>query len=335
MNTFLDFINRPFNKRLVVLGVVIIILYILKSQLTYLLLTFIFISLLDSAQKLISKIFSHISKKLIIISLYIIIAGLLFLFIYMYVPVIIQQTSDIVDSITNFVIDYSLQITDNKITSYILEQVDIQKLSNSIGASLISIISNISSISINVLGALVLSLFFLLEQERILSFIKSFQNSKVYWIYDELKYFGIKFSNSFGKVIQIQILISFINSIISVIFLSIFQFPNIVGLFIIIFLLGMIPVAGVIISLVPLSIIAYTVGGIDYIIGTLVLIAVLHVLESYILNPKLMSYKTKLPVFITFLVLILSEHFMGVWGLIVGIPIAMFILDILEVKFTP
>jgi predicted PurR-regulated permease PerM len=79
-------------------------------------------------------------------------------------------------------------------------------------------------------------------------------------------------------------------------------------------------------------VIAYSIGGINYIIYVIILIAVLHVLESYILNPKLMSDSTKLPVFITFLVLIISENFMGIWGVIVGIPITMFILDILEVK---
>jgi len=39
-----------------------------------------------------------------------------------------------------------------------------------------------------------------------------------------------------------------------------------------------------------------------------------------------------LPVFFTFIVLIFSEHFFGVWGLIVGIPIFIFLLDLLEVK---
>lgn len=226
-----------------------------------------------------------------------------------------------------------LPVTENKIINYITEQIDVQKLTNNVGSSILDIIGNIGSLSINILVSLILSFFFLFEQEKVLGFVRCFQNSKIYWIYDELKFFGAKFANSFGKVIQIQILISFINSIISVVFLSIFHFPNVVGLFFIIFLLGMIPVAGVIISLVPLSIIAYTVGGFDYIVGMLVLIAILHALESYVLNPQLMSHKTKLPVFITFLILILSEHFMGIWGLIVGIPITMFILDILEVTF--
>jgi len=49
------------------------------------------------------------------------------------------------------------------------------------------------------------------------------------------------------------------------------------------------------------------------------------------LNPKFMSNKTHLPIFYTFLILLVSEHFFGVWGLIVGVPVFMFLLDVLEV----
>lgn len=61
------------------------------------------------------------------------------------------------------------------------------------------------------------------------------------------------------------------------------------------------------------------------------MIIVLHALESYFLNPKLMSSKTELPVFYTFVILLLSEYFMGVWGLIIGIPIFIFFLDVCDV----
>ena len=44
-----------------------------------------------------------------------------------------------------------------------------------------------------------------------------------------------------------------------------------------------------------------------------------------------MSSKTDLPVFYTFIVLIFSQHFFGVWGLIIGIPVFVFLLDILDV----
>lgn len=101
-----------------------------------------------------------------------------------------------------------------------------------------------------------------------------------------------------------------------------------------IFVLGLIPVAGVIISLIPLCTIAFSIGGFIKVIYVLVMVVVLHSLEAYLLNPKLMASKTNLPMFYTFIVLIFSEHFFGVWGLIVGIPTFVFLLDILDVKRT-
>ncbi len=60
-----------------------------------------------------------------------------------------------------------------------------------------------------------------------------------------------------------------------------------------IFVLSLIPVAGVIISLVPLCLIAFNIGGLAKVVSVLIMVAVIHCIESYILNPKLMSSKTK------------------------------------------
>lgn len=45
-----------------------------------------------------------------------------------------------------------------------------------------------------------------------------------------------------------------------------------------------------------------------------------------------MASKTELPIFYTFLVLLVAEHFWGTWGLIVGVPIFTFLLDVLDIK---
>ena len=99
-----------------------------------------------------------------------------------------------------------------------------------------------------------------------------------------------------------------------------------------IFILGLIPIAGVFISMLPLCLIAFKIGGIIKVIYILTMVVALHFIEGYVLNPKLMSMKTKLPIFFTFVILIVSEHFLGIWGLLFGIPLFLFILDILEVK---
>lgn len=339
MEIVIAFIKKPFVRRIIILIVIGLLLYLVKSLITLLLLTYILIFLVDSAQKniysLLSK-FIRTSRKAIIFSLYLIVIGFLFLFFYMYVPNLIQQMEDIIQSITYFASNYkSLMRTDNVVENYIYSfflNLNIQDYVRSNGVAIINVISNVGSMGIKIIMAVFLSLFYLIDKEKILVFFSGFQNSKIFWIYDELKYFGAKFSNSFGKVIQTQLLISLINAAISTATLLILGFPDIVGLFAMIFILGIVPIAGVFISMIPLLIIANSIGGINYIIYVIILIAILHILESYILNPKLMANNTKLPVFITFLVLIISEHFMGIWGLIIGIPITMFLLDILEVK---
>ena len=150
----------------------------------------------------------------------------------------------------------------------------------------------------------------------------------------KLHFLAENLSGTFGKVIEAQFIIAIVNTVLTVIALWIMDFPQLFGLGIMIFFLGLIPVAGVIISLIPLSLIAYTIGGFIQVLYILIIIAIIHAIEAYILNPKLMSSKTDLPIFYTFIVLIFSEHFFGVWGLIIGIPIFVFLLDVLEVTNT-
>ena len=118
----------------------------------------------------------------------------------------------------------------------------------------------------------------------------------------------------------------------TIICLIIMRMPQIIALGLMVFILSLIPVAGVIISLIPLSLVAYSVGGLRYVIYIFIVIMIIHAIEAYILNPKFMASKTELPIFYTFVVLLVGEHFLGTWGLIVGVPIFTFLLDILGVK---
>jgi predicted PurR-regulated permease PerM len=191
--------------------------------------------------------------------------------------------------------------------------------------------TDISKIGLQILLALLMSLFFLLEKPHLIQFTKKFRKSKVAPIYSEIEFFAKKFVGTFGKVIEAQLIIAVVNCILTTLSLWVLDFPQLGGLSILIFILGLIPVAGVIISVIPLAIIAYSIGGLIKVLYVGIAIMIIHGIEAYILNPNLMSSKTNLPVFYTFIVLIFSEHFFGVWGLIVGIPVFVFLLDVLEV----
>lgn len=56
------------------------------------------------------------------------------------------------------------------------------------------------------------------------------------------------------------------------------------------------------------------------------MIAIVHAVEAYYLNPKIVSSYMHFPVFITLLILLISEHIFGLIGLLIGIPLFSVIL---------
>ncbi|PEA84335.1 AI-2E family transporter [Bacillus pseudomycoides] len=326
------FQSRGF-QRLLVLVILALLLYGLKSMINLILITFILTFLMDRFQRFISEKlnrFVRINRKVIIAFLYIVVVTFIVTTLYKYLPVLTIQISQLIYQFKLFF----KNPPDNEMIRYVFSVINQMEVSKYIeqGVDVIyQYLANIGKLSLQILLSLILSLFFLLEKERIIVFTSKFEDSKLSIFYKEIAYFGQKFARSFGKVIEAQFLIAVVNCILSVIALVFLGFPQLLVLAVMIFLLGLIPVAGVIISLFPLCIIAYNIGGIAYVVYILIFIAVIHAIESYFLNPKLMSAKTNLPIFYTFMVLIFSEHFLGIWGLIIGIPIFIFLLDVLEV----
>ncbi|MGE7751438.1 AI-2E family transporter [Lysinibacillus fusiformis] len=330
MNNF--FRSNGFKRFIILVGIAVA-LYLMRSMINLILLTFIITYLMNQlTTKTTKKIrkYTPMNEKAVTVTLYLLLVAGIVAVIYKYLPIVTQQVTQLFDLIASF----NLDPDDNEIARYLaptFEKIELGKyLEQGVDITLKNI-TNIGKIIMQILISLILSLFILLEKKRIIEFTAKFKDSKIGPLYDELHYFSRIFIRSFGKVIEAQFIIAAVNCVLSVIALSIMGFPHLIALGIMLFILGLVPVAGVIISLIPLSIIAYSIGGLMYIVYILVIVMVLHAIEAYFLNPKLMSAKTDLPIFYTFMVILFSEHFLGVWGLIIGIPLFMFLLDILGV----
>lgn len=316
-------------KRISIFVLLALVLYGLKDMINLILFTFIFTFLMDRLVIFLNRKLP-LNRKILVIASYSTIVGLLTYGIVKYLPMIIGEITALIKQITAF---YTKE-HDNIILNYLVSRLEEIQISNYLERGftfLITYFTDISTFGLQILIALLMSLFYLLEKPRLVEFTKKFKTSKVASIYAEIEFFSLKFVSTFGKVIEAQIIIAIVNCILTTIALWIFGFPQLGGLSIMILFLGLIPVAGVIISLIPLVIIGYSIGGIMTVLYVFIAIMIIHAIEAYILNPNLMSSKTNLPVFYTFLVLIFSEHFFGVWGLIIGIPVFVFILDVLEV----
>ena len=60
------------------------------------------------------------------------------------------------------------------------------------------------------------------------------------------------------------------------------------------------------------------------------MIAFVHALEAYYLNPRIVASYVHIPVFVIFIILLVSEHFLGLIWLLVGVPLFIITLGFIE-----
>ncbi|MBM7687940.1 AI-2E family transporter [Enterococcus ureilyticus] len=332
MSIYEKFIQNERLRRFFVLAVIIFILFLARSMITMILLTFIFTFLALHFVKFVQQ-YLKIPSIIIVLATYFLIVFLVYLAITKYVPVLIHQSVQMYNSVIHF---YQTPTDDHNqflviIDNYLEKSNLMSQIQN--GASiLLRYVQDVGSIGLSFVLSFILSFFFMIEKKQMAEFSKLFLKSDFDWFFKDIYFFADKFVNTFGVVMEAQFFIALVNTGITTICLALIGFHQLPSLAIMIFILSLIPVAGVIISCIPLSFIAYSEGGINDVIYILIVIIVVHLFESYVLNPKFMSSKTDLPIFYTFVILLISERLFGVWGLIVGIPIFTFFLDILKVK---
>lgn len=335
MSVWKKFLANVELRRFVVLVLIIFVLWLVRSVLSLILLTFIFSFLVIQVVNFIRR-WVPISAPLLVLLLYAGVIYLMYLAITNYLPVIAEQTVKMVDSVYRFYQkpDQSTNQLFHWLNQYISTSEVMHQFKNGMSVAL-TYLTNVGNMGITFLMSLLLSFFFTVDRHKMYQFSSLFLTSHYAWLFQDIYFFAKKFVNTFGIVIETQVLIAFVNTMITTIGLAMMHFPQLPTLAIMIFVLSLVPVAGVIISCVPLSLIGYSIGGIQDVVYILLMILAVHALETYVLNPKLMSSRTKIPTFYTFVVLLAGDHLFGTWGLIVGIPIFTFLLDILGVQQLP
>lgn len=330
-----SFIHATRLRRFVVLASIIVLLFAIRSVLTIILLTFIFtyigIRLIQGIQKLVK-----VPPIVIIICLYLLLLAGAYLALITYLPEVYHQSQKLYGMLHRFY--QGTGLTENNLIAsaqkFFTQTNWLSKVSKNSG-HIVHYLGNITSVGTSIVLSFVLSFFYLIEKSQMYRFSRLFLSSDFGWYFQDVQLFAKKFINTFGRVMEAQLIITIINTAITTICLAILGFHSLLSIALMVFLLSLIPVAGVLISCIPLSLIAYTQGGFRDVAYILILISCIHLFESYVLNPKLMAKKTELPIFYTFCVLMASSRLFGLWGLVVGVPIFTFFLDILNVKELP
>lgn len=332
VNAWHRFIDNVPLRRFVVLALLIWVLYLVRGMLSAILLTFIFTYIVVHWVRFVQRWLPKLPSLLVVLVTYAVLIAAVYFAVTKYLPLLITQIIKMVNSVLKFYQSQDGSWLIKQLNHYISAKTVTAQIKHGINLAF-STLTSLTKMAVTFLMSFILSFFYTIELRQMYSFSRLFLTSELFsWLFEDIYFFGKKFVNTFGVVLEAQFFIALCNTALTTICLMFMHMPQILALALMVFIFSLVPVAGVIISLIPLSMVGYSVGGIRDVIYIIIMIIAIHALESYVLNPKFMSSRTELPIFYTFVVLMVSEKLFGTWGLIVGVPIFTFLLDIMGVK---
>ncbi len=151
-------------------------------------------------------------------------------------------------------------------------------------------------------------------------------------VYDETADSVAHFAMVVGYTFQAQVLIAIVNTILTALGLWFLGIDPIALLSSIVFFAGLIPVWGTFISSVPILLLAFNDGGMGLAGKTIIMIAFVHAVEAYILNPNIVSAVLKINPLLTLIILYVGNTLFGLWGVLLGVPVAVYVYRYIIMK---
>lgn len=186
---------------------------------------------------------------------------------------------------------------------------------------------------LSAVGYFLLSVLFsyiiILQIPKLSRKIKALERTRLKSFYIEIIP-GIKhFGNTIGKAFRAQILIALLNTLLTLIVMIVLEVPSPVFLSVLVFLLSLLPVVGFLCSTPLICLLTLGAHGPIRALECLIAVILLHAIEAYVFNPMIISARLELHPIMVFGILLVGEHFFGIWGLLLGVPTCVYIYDVL------
>lgn len=189
-------------------------------------------------------------------------------------------------------------------------------------------IPNIIILPVQLALALLLSFFITIDVPRLKKGVARLKESRIADIYEEISPGLVSFGRLIGRAFQAQGVIAIVNTILTFLAIRFLGVENEIFLCFIVFLCSFIPVLGTVFSSVPIAMMAMIQdnGSVMLAVWVVIAILVVHFIETSILNPKILGEMLHLHPVLVLAILAIGEHFFGVWGLLLGVPVMVYII---------
>jgi predicted PurR-regulated permease PerM len=180
--------------------------------------------------------------------------------------------------------------------------------------------------------AIIFSFILVMDWQRIAGKMKELEKSRIRTFYIGATPHLHAFADVLGKAFTAQAIIATCNSLLTAVGIWFFQVPNIALIMTVVFLCGFIPILGTFLSSVPILIFGVQIGGFLLVVKLMILIAIVHAFEAYVLNPKITGNVLHVHPILVLILLLIGERFFGIWGMVAGVPIGYYVISVLTKK---
>lgn len=196
------------------------------------------------------------------------------------------------------------------------------------GKHLGAIVGKLFVLPVQLALSLMLAFFITFDVPNLKKGLRRLSKSRVQHFYEEIAPSLMSFGRLIGRAFIAQGLIAVCNTVLTFIAMNLLGIQNEFFLSAIVFVCSFIPVLGVVLSSVPIAVTALLQddGGIMMAAMAVLAVLVIHFLEASIFNPKILGDIMHLHPVLVLAILAIGEHFFGVWGLLLGVPVTVYII---------
>jgi predicted PurR-regulated permease PerM len=207
---------------------------------------------------------------------------------------------------------------------------DLPKVFAEIGVRVQAFARDAIAIPVQFALALALAVLITFDMHNLKQQAQALRQTRIQGLYDEIVPELATFARLIGRAFRAQALVAIANTILTAAALWMLGIENEAVLCGIVFLCSFIPDFGVILSGVPIVLTALlqSNGSLALALWAVAAIAVIHLVEALVLNPRIVGNLLHLHPVTVLVILAAGSHFFGVWGLLLGVPVTVYIIRV-------
>ena len=331
------------NKKVAIWAAFFALLFLVREVFGLVFLTFILAYIFNNAVVKLERHF-RLKRYYWTVAVYLLFVSVVTSLMIMAMPRIITEAKDFFNKLPELMSAIRLYLDElahkqPQMTPFLVSVKEAITLKNLLGLSneglvglVIGFFNRISHFLTYFLLATLFSFLIVLDLPNLKSRVLALRQSRFKEVYDETADSVAQFAMVVGYTFQAQILIAIINTIFTALGLWLLGIQPIALLSSIVFFAGLIPVWGTFISSVPILLLAFNDGGMVLAGQTVIMIAFIHAVEAYILNPNIVSAVLKINPLLTLIILYLGHTLFGLWGVLLGVPVAVYVYRYIIMK---